>query len=255
VPTDATLSADAAADAPAVEPAMLSVDRLTTAYRGLIAISDVSIRVHRREIVTVAGANGSGKSTLLKTIAGMERARSGQVSFLGKQIESLPGHEITALGLAYVPENKRLFPRLTVADNLRLGSYLFRDRADREEPLARVFNLFPRLQERLDQRAGTLSGGEQQMLAISRALMTRPRLLMLDEPSQGIMPKLVDEIFEAIEVIRASGVTVLLVEQRLAESLAIADRAYVLQTGRVILSGTASEISNDPDVRKAYLGM
>lgn len=234
---------------------LLRVDGLTTAYRGLIAISDVSIDVAAGEIVTVAGANGAGKSTLLKSIAGLERARSGRVTFGGHSIEALAGHRITALGLAYVPENKRLFPRLSVADNLRLGSYLHRKCSDRDAPLDRVFALFPRLGERLSQRAGTLSGGEQQMLAIGRALMTRPRLLMLDEPSQGIMPKLVDEIFAAVQSIRAAGVTILLVEQRLSESLAIADRAYVLQTGRVILSGSASDIRDNPDVRRAYLGI
>jgi len=235
--------------------ALLTVDRLTTAYRGLIAISEISISVARGEIVVVAGANGAGKSTLLKSIAGMEKPRDGAVSFLGKRIDTLPGHEITALGLAYVPENKRLFPRLTVADNLRLGSYLHRSKPDRDAPLETVFTLFPRLKERLGQRAGTLSGGEQQMLAISRALMTRPALLMLDEPSQGIMPKLVDEIFAAVQSIRKTGVTVLLVEQRLAESLDIADRAYVLQTGRLVLDGTAKEVRDHPDIRRVYLGM
>jgi branched-chain amino acid transport system ATP-binding protein len=234
---------------------LLDVRSLTTAYRGLIAISDVSITVGSGEIVTVAGANGAGKSTLLKSIAGLETPRSGAVTFDGERIEALPGHAITALGLAYVPENKRLFPRLTVADNLRLGSYLHRGKADRDAPLERVFALFPRLKERLSQRANTLSGGEQQMLAIGRALMTRPRLLMLDEPSQGIMPKLVDEIFEAVMAIRDAGVTVLLVEQRLAESLEIADRAYVLQTGRVLLSGTAADVAQNPEVRRAYLGI
>ncbi|MCQ4160371.1 ABC transporter ATP-binding protein [Roseomonas sp. GC11] len=234
---------------------MLEVEGLTTAYGGLIAISDISIAVAPGEIVAVAGANGAGKSTLLKSIAGMERPRAGHVRFDGQGIESLPAHEITARGLAYVPENKRLFPRLSVADNLRLGSYLHRHRADREAPLEQVFALFPRLRERLAQRAGTLSGGEQQMLAISRALMTRPRLLMLDEPSQGIMPKLVDEIFQAVTTIRATGVTVLIVEQRLAESLEIADRAYVLQTGRVSLAGTAAEVRDNPEVRRAYLGI
>jgi branched-chain amino acid transport system ATP-binding protein len=234
---------------------LLEVSGLTTAYRGLIAISDVSIAVEAGEIVAVAGANGAGKSTLLKSIAGMEKPRAGTVSFAGENIEALPGHLITARGLAYVPENRRLFPRLSVADNLRLGSYLFRGKADREAPLAQVFALFPRLSERLTQRAGTLSGGEQQMLAIGRALMTRPRLLMLDEPSQGIMPKLVDEIFAAVNAIRAAGVTVLIVEQRLAESLEIADRAYVLQTGRVILAGSAAEVRDNPDIRRAYLGM
>jgi branched-chain amino acid transport system ATP-binding protein len=234
---------------------LLEVSSLTTAYDGLIAISDISISVAEGEIVVVAGANGAGKSTLLKSISGMERPRSGEVSFDGERISGLPGHEITARGVAYVPENRRLFPRLSVSDNLRLGSYLHRKRPDREQPMEQVFTLFPRLKERLPQRASTLSGGEQQMLAIGRALMTRPRILMLDEPSQGIMPKLVDEIFEAVLAIRKAGVTVLLVEQRLAESLEIADRAYVLQTGRVILSGTAAEVRDNPDIRKAYLGI
>jgi branched-chain amino acid transport system ATP-binding protein len=234
---------------------LLEVEALTTAYRGLIAISDVSIGVAEGEIVVGAGANGAGKSTLLKSIAGMEKPRSGTVSFGGERIEGQAGHLITARGLAYVPENRRLFPRLSVADNLRLGSYMHRGKADREAPAEQVFALFPRLKERLPQRAETLSGGEQQMLAIGRALMTRPRLLMLDEPSQGIMPKLVDEIFQAVLTIRATGVTVLLVEQRLVESLEIADRAYVLQTGRVVLSGTAAQVRDDPEIRKAYLGI
>ncbi|KAF1021458.1 MAG: High-affinity branched-chain amino acid transport ATP-binding protein LivF [Paracidovorax wautersii] len=234
---------------------LLEVSNLTTAYNGLIAISQVSLAVAEGEIVVVAGANGAGKSTLLKSIAGLEKPQAGAVTFDGARLDELPAHQIPARGLAYVPENRRLFPRLSVADNLRLGSYLYRKQADREAPLAQVFALFPRLKERLAQRAETLSGGEQQMLAIGRALMTRPRLLMLDEPSQGIMPKLVDEIFEAVQTVRAAGVTVLLVEQRLAESLAIADRAYVLQTGRVMLSGTAQEIGANPDVRRAYLGM
>jgi branched-chain amino acid transport system ATP-binding protein len=235
--------------------ALLEVRDLTTAYGGLVAISDISLEVEEGEIVVVAGANGAGKSTLLKSISGLEKPKSGTVSFAGDRIDRLAGHLVTARGLAYVPENKRLFPRLSVRDNLRLGSWLHRKEADREAPLERVFALFPRLEERLDQRAGTLSGGEQQMLAISRALMTRPRLLMLDEPSQGIMPKLVDEIFEAVKVIRSTGVTILLVEQRLVESLEIADRAYVLQTGRVVLSGPSEQIAGDPEVRRAYLGM
>ena len=234
---------------------MLEVQSATTTYQGLIAISDISISVKQNEIVVVAGANGAGKSTLLKSISGMEKMKSGSVSFEGERIDGRPGHLITARGIAYVPENRRLFPRLSVRDNLSLGSYLHRSKADREKPLDEVFTLFPRLGERLDQRAETLSGGEQQMLAIGRALMTRPRLLMLDEPSQGIMPKLVDEIFRAITTIRALGVTILLVEQRLIESLEIADRAYILQTGKVVLAGTAAEIAANPDIRKAYLGM
>jgi branched-chain amino acid transport system ATP-binding protein len=234
---------------------MLSVRDATTAYQGLVALSGVSIDVAQGEIVAVCGANGAGKSTLLKTIAGAVRPRSGTVTFDGAPINGVPQHRITARGIAYVPENRRLFPRLTVHDNLRLGSYLYRGQADRDAPLELVFALFPRLAERLAQRAETLSGGEQQMLAIGRALMTRPRLLMLDEPSQGIMPKLVDEIFQAVVRIRDTGMTVLIVEQRMAEVLEIADRAYILQTGRVEMQGSAAEIAGNPDVRKAYLGL
>ena len=232
---------------------MLAVRELTTEYHGLVALSDVSIDVAAGEIVCVAGANGAGKSTLLKSIAGMERPRSGTVELRGARIDGLAPHLITARGIAFVPENRRLFPRHSVRDNLRLGSYLFRGTVDREQPLARVVALFPRLAERLAQRAETLSGGEQQMLAISRALMTRPRLLMLDEPSQGIAPKLVDEIFAAVVEIRRAGTTVLLVEQRMTEALEIADRTYVLQTGRVTMQGTAVEISGNAEMRKAYL--
>ena len=234
---------------------MLSVHEVTTAYQGLVAISAVSIEVAKGEIVCVAGANGAGKSTLLKTIAGAERPRAGTIIFDGARIDGKAQHLITAGGIAYVPENRRLFPRLSVRDNLRLGSYLYRSEADRDQQQALVFTLFPRLSERLEQRAETLSGGEQQMLAIGRALMTRPRLLMLDEPSQGIMPKLVDEIFAAVKRIRDAGMTVLIVEQRMAECLDIADRAYILQTGRVLMQGSAADIKTNPDVRKAYLGL
>jgi branched-chain amino acid transport system ATP-binding protein len=234
---------------------LLEVSGITTAYRGLVAISDISVAVDSNEIVTVAGANGAGKSTLLKSISGMEKPRSGTVIFAGERIDTVAPHLVTSKGLSYVPESKRLFPRLSVADNLRLGSYIHRGKADREQPLEFVFELFPRLKERLDQNAGTLSGGEQQMLAISRALMSRPKLLMLDEPSQGIMPKLVDEIFEAVKKIRQTGVTILLVEQRLSESLAISDRAYVLQTGKIVMSGPAAEVRDNPEVRRVYLGM
>jgi branched-chain amino acid transport system ATP-binding protein len=234
---------------------MLSVHEVTTAYQGLVAISSVSIEVAKGEIVCVAGANGAGKSTLLKSIAGAERSRAGTVTFDGARVDGLAQHLITARGIAYVPENRRLFPRLSVHDNLRLGSYMYRSDCDRDAPLKLVFNLFPRLSERLEQRAETLSGGEQQMLAIGRALMTRPRLLMLDEPSQGIMPKLVNEIFQAVKRIRDAGMTVLIVEQRMAECLDIADRAYILQTGRVLMQGRAADIKGNPDVRKAYLGL
>ena len=234
---------------------MLSVHEVTTAYQGLVAISAVTIEVAKGEIVLVAGANGAGKSTLIKSIAGAERPRSGTVTFDSARIDGMAQHLVTARGIAYVPENRRLFPRLSVHDNLRLGSYMYRHLPDREAPLELVFKLFPRLAERLEQRAETLSGGEQQMLAIGRALMTRPRLLMLDEPSQGIMPKLVDEIFAAVMRIRDAGMTVLIVEQRMAECLDIADRAYILQTGRVLMQGKAADIKGNPDVRKAYLGL
>src|ERR1700687_935563 len=234
---------------------MLSVHEITTAYQGLVAISAVSIEVAKGEIVLVAGANGAGKSTLIKYIAGAERLRSGTVTFDGTRIDGKPQHVVTAGGIAYVPENRRLFPRLSVRDNLRLGSYLYRGEADRDQPLALGFGLVPRVSERLEQRAETLSGGEQQMLAIGRALMTRPRLLMLDEPSQGIMPKLVGEMFAAVKRIRDAGMTVLIVEQRMSECLEIAARAYIPQTGRVLMQGAASDIMGNPDVRKAYLGL
>jgi branched-chain amino acid transport system ATP-binding protein len=206
------------------------------------------------EIVAVVGANGAGKSTLLKSIAGQVPSQ-GTISLEGAPLGRLPPHLICRMGVGLVPEGRRLFPRLSVEHNLRLGAYARRGEADRFAPLDLVFSLFPRLRERLPQRAETLSGGEQQMLAIGRALMTRPRLLMLDEPSQGIMPKLVDDILAAITRIRDLGTTILLVEQRLVEALEIADRAYVLQTGRIVLSGPAADILADTGVRRAYLGM
>ena len=233
---------------------MLRLEDLSASYRGLKALQGVSLDVERGEIVAVVGANGAGKSTLLKAIAG-QVGTQGLIHFEGADLRRLPAHRIARLGINLVPEGRRLFPRLSVEDNLRLGAYAKRGDPERFKPLDLVFSLFPRLQERLAQRALTLSGGEQQMLAIGRALMTQPRLLMLDEPSQGIMPRLVDDILAAIGRIRSLGVTVLLVEQRLAEALAIADRAYVLQTGRVVLSGSAAEIAADPSVRRAYLGM
>ena len=233
---------------------MLALTDVRSAYRGMAALQNVTLSVAPGEIVAVVGANGAGKSTLLKTIAGLVRADRGEIVFAGKSIQRLATHRISQAGIALVPEGRRLFPRLSVRDNLMLGGYRQR-RADRAQPLDAIFTLFPRLRERLAQRAETLSGGEQQMLAIGRALMSRPRLLMLDEPSQGIMPKLVDELLAAIGKIRDSGVTVLLVEQRVVESLAAADRAYVLQTGRIVLSGTARDIAADPEVRRAYLGL
>ncbi len=232
---------------------LLEIRDLTAGYRGLQALHGIDIDVAHGEIVAVVGANGAGKSTLLRAIAG-QMATGGSIIFDGKSLARVPAHEVNRLGAVLVPEGRRLFPRLSVEDNLRLGAYARRG-PDRFKPLDLVFQLFPRLQERLPQRAETLSGGEQQMLAIGRALMTEPRLLMLDEPSQGIMPRLVDDILAAVQTIRARGVTILIVEQRLAETLAIADRAYVLQTGRVVLTGPAATIASDADVRRAYLGM
>ncbi len=233
---------------------MLELDGLSASYGGLPALHGVSLAVGQGEIVAVVGANGAGKSTLLKSVAGQVTTR-GAIRFEGQDIRRLPTHRIARLGLNLVPEGRRLFPRLSVEANLRLGAYARRGDPDRFKPMQLVFELFPRLAERLAQRAETLSGGEQQMLAIGRALMTQPRLLMLDEPSQGIMPRLVDDILAAIGRIRDLGVTVLLVEQRLAEAFAIADRAYVLQTGRIVISGPAAEVAGRADVRTAYLGL
>ena len=233
---------------------MLKLENLSASYKGLKALQGISLDVGKGEIVAVVGANGAGKSTLLRSIAG-QVAIEGPVSFEGQRLNGMAPHRIARLGINLVPEGRRLFPRLSIEDNLRLGAYSKRGDPDRFKPLDLVFELFPRLKERLKQRAGTLSGGEQQMLAIGRALMTQPRLLMLDEPSQGIMPRLVDDILAAVTRIRALGVTVLLVEQRLVEALAIADRAYVLQTGRVVMAGPAAEIAGNEEVRKAYLGI
>ena len=233
---------------------LLELDGVSASYRGLKALQGVSLRVAPGEIVAVVGANGAGKSTLLRAIAG-QVATEGGIRFDGASLARVAPHLITRRGIGLVPEGRRLFPRLSVEDNLRLGAYARRGDPARFKPLDLVFDLFPRLQERLPQRAETLSGGEQQMLAIGRALMTQPRLLMLDEPSQGIAPKLVDDILAAVGRIRALGTTILLVEQRLAEALDLADRAYVLQTGRIVMEGPARDIAADAGIRKAYLGM
>ena len=233
---------------------LLRLDGVSASYRGLRALQGVSLSVVPGEIVAVVGANGAGKSTLLRAVAG-QVATEGAITFDGQSLARVAPHLIARAGVGLVPEGRRLFPRLSVEDNLRLGAYARRGEPDRFKPLDLVFSLFPRLQERLAQRAETLSGGEQQMLAIGRALMTQPRLLMLDEPSQGIAPKLVDDILAAVGRIRGLGTTILLVEQRLAEALALADRAYVLQTGRIVLEGPARDIAADAGVRKAYLGI
>ena len=225
---------------------MLSVHEITTAYQGLVAISAISIEVQKGEIVCVAGANGAGKSTLLKSIAGAERPRSGTVTFDGKRLNGMAQHHITAAGIAYVPENRRLFPRLSVRDNLRLGSYLYRGEADREKPLDLVFKLFPRLSERLEQRAETLSGGEQQMLAIGRALMMQPQILILDEPTLGLAPVILEQLSKALTKLRqTTSITVLLGEQNVTFALPHADRVYVLEHARIVWEGDPGRFASE----------
>ncbi len=232
---------------------MLEIENLQVYYGEIRALNGISVRVGDGEIVALLGNNGAGKTTTLRTISGLLRPRSGRVLLEGRSIQSLPPHEIVALGVAHVPEGRRIFNRLTVAENLEMGAYLRSDSAIRED-IARVFNLFPRLEERRGQIAGTLSGGEQQMLAIGRALMGRPRILLLDEPSMGLAPLLVEQIFQTIEDINRQGTTILLVEQNAAIALSVAGRGYVLETGSVVLSGTAADLSEHPDVKRAYLG-
>ncbi|MGI6081592.1 MAG: ABC transporter ATP-binding protein [Limnochordia bacterium] len=235
---------------------MLKVQEINVYYGGGIhALKDLSIEVNQGEIVTLIGANGAGKSSTLNCISGLVRARSGSICFQDTDIGNLPPHKIVAAGVVQVPEGRRVFANLSVETNLQLGAYLrHRDRAGVARDMKQVYELFPRLQERRNQLAGTLSGGEQQMLAMGRALMSSPTLLLLDEPSMGLAPLLVREIFRIIQEINASGTTVLLVEQNARMALSIADRAYVLETGRVMLSGTAQEVATMDEVKKAYLG-
>ena len=234
---------------------MLSVHEVTTAYQGLVAISAVSIEVAKGEIVCVAGANGAGKSTLLKTIAGAERPRSGTIAFDDARIDGLAQHMITARGIAYVPENRRLFPRLSVEDNLRIGAFIPQARQRFAEQVERIYTLFPRLKDRREQLAGTLSGGEQQMCAIGRALMSGPKLLLMDEPSAGLAPLVVAQVFELVQRIRAEGLTVLIVEQNVQQVLEVVDRAYLLEVGAIKLAGTAAELRNNDFIRKSYMGL
>ena len=234
---------------------MLEVRGLTVDYVGVVALRGVDLTVSEGELVALVGANGAGKSSLLAAVSGLHRPVGGSVRFCGTALESLPAHRISRLGVALVPEGRRLFAHQTVRQNLLLGAYQMRDEAERRAGLDRVCALFPVLGERASQRAGTLSGGEQQMVALGRALMGRPRLLMLDEPSLGISPKYARFIFAALAEIRASGTTILLVEQNLRAALALADRAYVLQTGAVAMSGPAAELAESDDVRRSYLGL
>ena len=234
--------------------ALLEVKNIEVAYGKIIAVKDVSISVNKGEIVTLIGSNGAGKSTTLRTISGLMAPKSGEIHFNGQRIDGMPGHEVVGLGICHSPEGRRIFPRMTVLENLELGAFLRNDKAEIASDLERVLTLFPRLRERIAQRAGTLSGGEQQMLAVSRALMGKPTLLMLDEPSMGLAPVLVDMIFETISTIRDQGITILLIEQNASAALEIADRAYVLESGSVKMSGSAKDLRKDDQVTKAYLG-
>ncbi len=233
---------------------MLLVEGLDVYYGAVHALKGVSLRAEAGEIVTLIGANGAGKTTLLRTISGVIPARAGAVRFEGRDITRVPPHEIVGLGVSQAPEGRMVFANLTVEDNLELGAYRRKDRAEIAEDRQAVFHLFPRLKERRRQNAGTLSGGEQQMLAIGRALMSRPRLLLLDEPSLGLAPLLVREIFKTIAEINRGGVTVLLVEQNAHMALSLARRGYVLETGRVILEDQCSELLRNEEVKRAYLG-
>lgn len=233
---------------------LLEVKDLQVAYGMIRALDGISLTLDEGEIITLIGANGAGKSTTLRTISGVVRAASGEIIFDGRPIGRLPSHKIARLGIAHVPEGRKPFANMSVRENLRLGAYRLNDRAEIQKSLERVFRSFPRLRERIDQPAGTLSGGELQMLAMGRGLMSRPRLLMLDEPSMGLSPILVDEIFNIIREINEAGTTILLVEQNARMAMSVAHRAYVLETGEIVLSGKASELMCDERVQAAYLG-
>ena len=233
---------------------MLKIDDINVYYGAIHAIKGISLTVNQGEIVTLIGANGAGKSTTLRTISGLLKPKTGSITFQGQDIAGTPAHKIVGLGISQVPEGRRVFAEMTVMENLDLGAFVRKDKAGIQQDLKHVFELFPRLEERKNQSAGTLSGGEQQMLAMGRALMSRPKLLLLDEPSMGLAPLLIKEIFNIIVDINKSGTTVLLVEQNANMALSIANRAYVLETGRITLSGKAQDLAASEDVRKAYLG-
>lgn len=234
---------------------MLKLDSVKVAYGAIQAVKGVSLEVRAGEVVTIIGANGAGKSTLLKSICGLEPVAEGRIQIDGKDVTSVKAHERVALGVAMSPEGRGVFADQTVRENLMLGGYVRRrDKAAMEAAIEREFHRFPRLRERQNQLSGTLSGGEQQMLAISRALMSEPRLLLLDEPSLGLAPLIIKDIFNAIRQLRESGLTILLVEQMAKQALGVADRAYVLETGCITLEGTGSALLNDPKVKAAYLG-
>ena len=234
--------------------AMLKVENLSIKYGSIEAVKNVSFEVNEGEVVTLIGANGAGKTSILRTISGLVRPTEGIISYLGNDIHKTPARKIVAEGLAQVPEGRHVFAGLTVMENLEMGAFLHKNKEENTTLLKKVFQRLPRLEERKNQDAATLSGGEQQMLAMGRALMSRPKLLLLDEPSMGLAPIFIQEIFDIIEDIKAQGTTVLLIEQNANKALSIADRGYVLETGKVVLSGTGKELLASDEVRKAYLG-
>ena len=233
---------------------MLKIEFFYVSFGMINAINGVSFEVNEGEVVSLIGANGAGKTTILHTITGLLKPKSGSVMFEGKELTTTPAHEIVKLGMAHVPEGRRVFADLSVYDNLMLGAYTRKDKNEIAKTLEMVYDRFPRLEERKKQTAGTLSGGEQQMLAMGRALMSKPRIILMDEPSMGLSPLFVNEVFDIIKKISASGTTVLLVEQNAKKALSISDRAYVLETGKIALTGKASDLINDDKIKKAYLG-
>lgn len=234
--------------------AMLTVTDLQVYYGVIQAIKGISFSVNQGEVIALIGANGAGKTTTLHTVTGLIQPRAGKIEFEGKDITKMPAHKIVSLGMAHVPEGRRIFQQLTVLDNLKLGAYTRKDKKKIADTLEMVYRRFPRLEERKKQIAGTLSGGEQQMLAMGRALMSEPKIIVMDEPSMGLSPLFVTEIFDIIREISQGGTTVLLVEQNAKKALSIADRAYVLETGKIVLSGNAQDLMNDDSVKRAYLG-
>ena len=234
--------------------AMLEVKDLEVYYGMIQAIKGISFEVNEGEVIALIGANGAGKTTTLHTITGLLKPKKGSVIFEGKDISKIPAHKIVPMGMAHVPEGRRVFAQFTVLQNLMMGAYTRTDKAEIEDSLSVVYKRFPRLEERKNQLAGTLSGGEQQMLAMGRALMSKPKIILMDEPSMGLSPILVNEIFDIIQSVSAAGTTVLLVEQNAKKALSIADRAYVLETGNIVLEGDANVLMNDESIKKAYLG-
>ena len=234
--------------------AMLEVKDLQVYYGMIQAIKGISFEVNQGEVIALIGANGAGKTTILHTVTGLLAPKKGSILFEGQDITKIPAHKIVSMGMAHVPEGRRVFAQLSVYDNLKMGAYTRKDKTEIEESLEMVYKRFPRLEERRNQMAGTLSGGEQQMLAMGRALMSKPKIILMDEPSMGLSPIFVNEIFDIIQEVSASGTTVLLVEQNAKKALSIADRAYVLETGNIALEGDAKVLMNDDSIKKAYLG-